>query len=109
MKVLLNIGTHIPGTDPQESIRWEQIESELLACRLIPVRKVLFQSDSEPTYFIEAEFEHGDYESLKRRVYWAALGLKQDAIAFTVGGFGNLAGPNAAAWYPFNPEYFTTY
>lgn len=35
-----------------------------------------------------------------------AVVLKQEAIAQVAGGVGELYGPNAAAWQPFNPAYF---
>lgn len=58
-------------------------------------------SDSEPTFVARLA------APLPADVAYAlSMELRQDCIAQAVGLSGKLHGPKAAAWGPFNPDYF---
>lgn len=61
------------------------------------------QSDTEPTLVAEITPPLNAAGG-----YAVAEHLKQDAIAQWDGREGQLYGPNADAWAPFNPEFFVT-
>lgn len=42
------------------------------------------------------------------KLHQLSVDLQQDCIAMAVGSDGELYGPKAEAWGPFNPEYFLT-
>lgn len=103
MKVLLNIGTAYNG---KQALPFTWICDGLNLYSFKTTRAVLFESDTEPTWFIEAEYR-GD--NLRAAVYALADDLHQDAIAYMDDDGGHIVGPSAWKWLPFNPEYFTIF
>lgn len=65
------------------------------------------QSDTEPTLVAEVMFM-GHLEQLHAKVTALSDLLQQDCIAVynPITGQGDLIGPRAAEWGPFNPEFF---
>jgi hypothetical protein len=61
------------------------------------------ESNSEPTVVAVIDGPIGDVVGAINEL---CATLRQDAIAYTVDGEGRMEGPKAAAWGPFNPEYF---
>jgi len=62
------------------------------------------QSDSEPTIVAVID-SVGDIASAVEQL---CVTLQQDAIPYVQEGHGNMVGPKAEAWGPFNPEYYIT-
>lgn len=67
----------------------------------------IFQSDSEPTAVVVIRTT-GNQPVFASQLRTISEFLKQDAIAFYSPhtGRGELFGPKADAWGPFNPQYF---
>lgn len=95
---LVNIGLDIPGggkLDPAVAL-------DALKNAGVTMSKVL-QSKSEPTLVAQLQRPLSADEA-----HLISLALKQESIAQLSGGVGQLHGPSAAKWGPFNPEFFFT-
>ena len=66
-----------------------------------------FAAAEEPCIYVEGWVpSYFGKKSLEERVARIAAYAQQDCIAIAYAKGGALAGPNAAAWGEFNPEYF---
>jgi hypothetical protein len=102
MDVILNIGLHsdklgkIAPVTALSAVRlaWLQIKSSTVV-----------QSDTEPTLVLVVKAPHINLHGIVRGL---AKTLGQDCIAIYDPCYcmGNLLGPKAAEWGPFNPEFF---
>ena len=104
MEVILNIGlnTNTNTRTVLEAIDAVQATADA-GFRVISTE--VFNSDTEPTLVVVAD--DLDRPGFDNRVFELARRLQQDCIAlFTAEGYGDLLGPNAAAWGAFNPEFF---
>lgn len=95
---LVNIGLDIPGGGKLDPA----IALDALKNAGVTMSKVL-QSKSEPTLVAQLQRPLSADEA-----HLISLALKQESIAQLSGGVGQLHGPSAAKWGPFNPEYFYT-
>lgn len=99
-KPTVNIGLDIPGggkVAPEEAVA---------ALRKIGVEvteSAVHQSDTEQTLVA-----HLDRALTPEEANAVSVALKQEAIAQMHEGEGELHGPKAADWRPFNPAYFLT-
>ena len=98
--VLVNIGL---ATNDGKGVTSEQVRAALDSTGVSIVRDAVRQSGTEPTFVAELSRALSDEEAAG--VSWL---LDQEAIAQCVDGAGELHGPKAANWRPFNPEYFLT-
>lgn len=100
-RATVNIGLDIPGGGrlaPEEAL------AVLERMGVKPVRATLHQSDTEPTLVVELP------RSLKpEEAHAVSAALQQEAIAqVDEAGNGDLFGPMADKWKPFNGDYFLT-
>lgn len=105
MKALVNIGLAYSLTSDLAGASMTP-ENALRALRLWGAkvtRHALHESDTEATLVAElaAPLSRDHLKGL-------SVGLRQDCIAQYANGKGDLEGPKAADWGPFNPEYFLT-
>lgn len=99
--VLLNIGLHVRGG----KLDWGTVLASLHKEGVRIIRCTEKQSASEPTLVVEIDRALTDNEA-----YWISVALGQDCIAQqTHDGEGQLHGPKADDWGPFNPDYFLTF
>lgn len=109
MEVILNIGLNTNTGTPIEAIDAAQAVAD---AGFHVVSTEVFQSDTEPTLVVRAETRPGAEEPARVLVWRIADVLNQDCIAALIPNtvascsIGFLAGPNAAPWGPFNPEFF---
>lgn len=98
MNAILNIGLHVEG------------KLTLTIFEVIPVVNVtgvtvlrwrILQSTTEPTLVVETNLPLQPHQGLA-----VALLLRQDCIAQWHNGVGELFGPKAEKWGPFNREFF---
>lgn len=98
MSAILNIGLHVEGeltlthSDVLRAVCGEGVS--ILACRVC-------QSTTEPTLVIEVDRPLNANEG-----YFIAVTLRQDCIAQWHNGVGELFGPKAQEWGPFNKDFF---
>ena len=104
MQLILNIGLDVGATSSIAAHVALQIVS---ANNFRVERSKVVQSDTEPTLVVEIQVFDLPF------LAWAqlkqiAIDLHQDCIAAynPDKGKGALIGPRAAAWGPFNPEFF---
>jgi hypothetical protein len=94
----VNIGLH---TNDGVGITTTQIEAVLRDLNISVEKAGVHQSNTEPTYSAKLSRPLTPEEANKVSVL-----LKQEAVAQTHNGHGNLYGPKAKEWGPFNSEYF---
>ena len=95
---LVNIGLDIPGggkLDPQAALDALKHAGVLMHS--------IHQSKTEQTLIAQLGRPLSPDEA-----HLISLALKQESIAQLSGGVGELHGPKAAEWRPFNPDYFLT-
>ena len=98
-RAMINIGLDINGG---ERLLPEQALEALSRLGVKPVRAIVAQSDTEPTLVVELERFLSPIEAHK-----LSEELKQEAIAqVDEAGVGELHGPSADKWKPFNGDYF---
>lgn len=104
MRVLLNIGLE-SKTLGKIPAPWA-IDAARLAWLTVVASKVV-QSDTEPTLVLEVDYD-GMLTGLGGRLQNLCDTLGQDCIALWMPerNRGELVGPRAAEWGPFNPEFF---
>ena len=96
---LLNIGL---ARDGQENVDpWVALDMAKIVAGVRPVFSVVYQSDTEPTLVIETRLPVQAY-----RLNQLAEVLEQDCVAQWDGKRGELIGPRAEKWLPFDPHYF---
>jgi hypothetical protein len=94
----VNVGLKIGD---KASLTPAQVEKVLKAQGVKIVKRTVHDSNTEPT--VVATLNKALTPKQANTV--SAL-LKQDAIAQYTGGKGEIYGPKAEAWKPFNPDYF---
>lgn len=100
--ILLNVGLHTKTGAPLD---WGTVIASVLKEGVRVIRCTEKQSASEPTLVIEINRPLSDNEA-----YWVSVALGQEAIAQqTADGEGQLYGPKAEEWGPFNPDFFLTF
>lgn len=98
-RATLNIGLDIPGGG---RLAEEEVLGVLQRIGAKPVRVVKHQSDTEPTLVIEL-----DRSLAPEQAHEVSRMLQQEAIAqVDETGRGDLFGPGADKWKPFNGDYF---
>lgn len=104
MEVILNIGLAV-GTDG--NIDQGTVLREMAAVGLTPTKFRTYLSDTEETIVATINLR-GTWGWLRDVVNCVAVLTGQDCIAVYCRdlGRGELIGPRAAEWGPFNPEYF---
>ena len=99
--VLVNIGLHVQGADP---LTPHQVVRELFGAGVNVLCYQVRQSASEPTLVAWI-----DRALTADEAFLLAVALKQEAIAQQIeDGSGELFGPMADEWGPFNPDFFLT-
>jgi hypothetical protein len=98
--ILLNIGE---DTNDGRKVLPDKVISALHLAGALPIDMTGHVSDTEYTYVIRIPRELSE-----REVKDLSLVLDQDAVAYWDGRNGFLAGPYAAKWGKFNPDYFLT-
>jgi hypothetical protein len=97
----VNIGMDIPGGG---KLTEKQINAALKKAGVKVLDRKLHQSDTEMTSVLQL-----DRPLTKKEANEVSTALKQESIAqFTERHGGELYGPKAAEWGPFNPDYFLT-
>lgn len=100
--ILVNIGLHVKGADP---LTPRQVVAAISREGIMVQRYAVRQSASEPTLVAQLHRALTGNEA-----YWLAVILDQEAIAQqTADGEGQLHGPKAEEWGPFNPDFFLTF
>lgn len=100
--VLLNIGLAVKGGD---QLPVTKTVRQIFEAGVVVLCYQVRQSASEPTLIAEISRKLTDNEA-----YWLAVALGQEAIAQqTADGEGQLYGPKAEEWGPFNPDFFLTF
>lgn len=101
----INIGLAIPGST-------EQMLSgpvlALLKSRFSVLDHAVIQSDTEPTISAVCAAYDDNLGAIVDAVNVICIALGQEAIALFFKDWGQLVGPKAAEWGPFNPAYFVT-
>lgn len=98
-RAVLNIGLDIPGGG---RIAPEEALAVLERAGIKPVRSMVAQSDTEPTLVLEL-----DRSLNPEQAHQVSTLLQQEAIAqVDEHGAGDLFGPGADKWKPFNGDYF---
>lgn len=98
---LVNIGLHIGD---KKGLTPEQV-TKVLEANGVKVKKTsVHSSNSEPTMVATL-----DRPLTPEQAHRVSGLLKQDAIAQVAGGKGELYGPKAEDWKPFNRDYFLTH
>jgi len=101
MTPVINIGLNVKGVETLTPLK---VLEALRAVGIEPARFGVKQSNTEKTLVIEARKALTEETGLL-----VASRLEQDAIAQVDShGHGELFGPKAKEWGPFNPEYFLT-
>jgi len=98
--VLLNIGE---DTNDGRKLMADKVIAALHLAGALPTDIWGHFSDTEFTYVVEIPRPLSE-----REVRDLSIVLDQDAVAQWDGREGILAGPKAAKWGPFNPDYFLT-
>jgi hypothetical protein len=98
---LINIGLAVNGGPCVDCDRALNLLWTLGGVRVC--NKALLWSDTEPTLVVETDKPLYPLAALE-----IAKALRQDAIAQFDGREGQLYGPNALAWGPFDPGQFLT-
>lgn len=98
-RAVVNIGLDIPGGG---RLAPEEVLATLSRYNVRPVRSMLAQSDTEPTLVLELDRPLNADEATELSAV-----LRQEAIAQVDDrGNGDLFGPGADKWKPFNADYF---
>lgn len=115
MRVVMNIGLNEPtysqpSTDPKFSTGFRRM-ARTLAEVIDRFGAAYFElhgrkHGQEPTLVVVCDTKHQHVDGLHAAVDTLASMLNQDCIAFIADGVGDLAGPKAAEWQPFNPSCF---
>lgn len=116
MQVLLNIGLDNVPTDlsytngvlnPLRVRQILEVVQALRAAGFTAFKSKRVESDTEPTLVVNAMFT-GHMVDFEASVGALSRALNQDCIAVynERTGQGQLIGPRAAEWGPFNPEFF---
>lgn len=112
--LLLNIGLHVSADNSPSGQPFTLSAREALAViedalkfdgQPCDIDFRTYVSDTEPTLVLSIPVDL-DAATVADAVADLAAFLLQDAIAYTLDGVGNLVGPNAEQWGPFNPAYF---
>lgn len=99
--VLLNIGLHVKGSERLEE---REVVRALFSAGVEVLCYQTRQSASEPTLVAWINRALSADEA-----FLLAVALKQEAIAQQIeDGSGELFGPMADEWGPFNPDFFLT-
>lgn len=109
MAIILNIGLEAFVNDRVVAIEPASIKRNLeLTLGLSIAHTALVESHTEQTLVVVAEPWAGSRGHQLYDVYQLAVAFNQDAIAYydEADGYGELIGPNAKAWGPFNSEFF---
>lgn len=99
--IIVNIGLH---TEDGKGITRDEAIFALRALNFKVLEHTVVASDSEPT--LVARVTHiGDPRAC---AHWTAERLRQQCIAlwYPATQHGDLVGPQASAWGPFNPAFF---
>ena len=101
MTAILNIGLNA-GDEPA----WDLSDVKLALAACLPfeinvLSAVVHKSDTEQTAVVEISNPVTPQEA-----FAVAYALSQDCIAQLADGVGELYGPKAEEWGPFNPAYF---
>ena len=98
MSTIINVGLAVSdGT----TIAPAQVRAALEALGVTVLAREVRQSVTEPTYIASLERPLTPVEA-----DWLSTVLRREAVAQKVDGVGELYGPGAAQWRPFNPEFF---
>ncbi len=97
---LINVGLNTNGG---VGITRTQVEAALRDMDVLVVKGEVHASNTEPTFAAKITRQLTPEEATK-----LSMVLKQEAIAQTHNGKGELYGPAKDKWGPFNPEYFLT-
>jgi len=102
---LINVGLNTTevGGENSPPLTEQQVRAELDKLGVQVTRSAIHQSDTEQTFSASLSRPLTPAEATK-----FSADLKQQAIAQIVHGKGELYGPAAHEWKPFNPEYFLT-
>ena len=108
LTIILNIGLHSAGSDRKAPGAFgKAVSAAAVYFAAESIRAEQQQSASEPTAVIEIQALPHNLLALEYIADQLCQTLRQDAVAFTVGGAGHLLGPKAAEWGGvFNPEFF---
>lgn len=98
-QVILNIGLAREGKD---DLTFTEVYKAINTCNISHLRFERVQSDTEETLVVNALI-YSDFDVAR-----LSARLEQDCIAIwdLAHQEGRLAGPNAAKWGDFNPEFF---
>jgi len=96
----INVGLH---TNDGVGITPTQVEAVLREHDVTVSKAAVHQSGTEPTFVGKLSRALTPEEA-----HQVSVALKQEAIAQHANGIGELYGPKAEAWKPFNPDYFLT-
>ena len=104
MNFILNIGLK---SETLGDITAQQALNAVNAADVFVYGSQVFESDTEPTLVLSADFKTTKY-SIAKTITALAKELGQDCIAIWLPEWnrGELHGPKAAAWGDFNPEFF---
>lgn len=91
------------ATNDGAGITEAQVRAELDKLGIQVIESGTHQSGTEPTFAARLSRPLTPEEA-----HQFSVDLKQEAVAQVVGGQGELYGPQAENWKPFNPDYFLT-
>jgi len=100
-KTTLNIGLNIG--DGTRTVSPTAVRAALALTGAVILASAVLQSTTEPTFVADI-----DKPLTEAQATLIAFALQQEAIAQVVDGQGELYGPGADAWRPFNRDYFLT-
>jgi hypothetical protein len=103
-KYLINIGLAVKDSDIVIS-EIDATNAVTAAGLKVVGSPTVVPSDTEPTFVVQVQAPH---ENIATIIYALAVRLRQDAIVvFDLDThIGELYGPRASDWSPFNPDYF---
>ncbi len=113
MIIELNIGLNVEGASNSDLSRDYRATDAIKALLRNPITQNVLgfrraQSATEDTLVVQLSVSSGVPRRLRADINALACQLRQDCIAVynSTEFFGELVGPNAAAWGDFNPDYF---
>ena|SRR3984957_17874430 len=103
MSVILNIGLDFEYKGQHYRNTPERVRKAIKNAKVKILESKVKNSKTEPTLVAIL-----DRALSKNEAYDLAVELDQEAIAQLDGNKGDLYGPQADKWKPFNPDYFLT-